>query len=283
MKLTGWKPEDGFELMAVGLLLMFSPPVVLTLRSGEMAVISLAALVQALDLIDSDRPLPGGFFLALSTVAPRFGLLILPVLIFRGLLQGQGRLILSFLVSLAVLISLPLLVVPAWPLEWIWINVTLLEQGVIQSSLLYRLAEQFQGVFNIAAVVFFGTVLFIILGEWIVARHDQRERFLWSVFFTLACTVPIAFPQKWSNALLHIPGIILVSFMGLERWGRKGKLLTIGGVLSLVAAFWLIANSADALFAIQWIISGISIVGLWWARWWFAHPLLRKGAAGRLE
>ena len=281
MKSIGWR-KAGAEIWAAGLLFLFSPPAIASFRSGEAAVLSFAALMLAIYLLDRDRPLPAGFFLAVSTITPRIVVLIIPFLLLWAAFQHQGRFILAFLVSLILLGSLPLLAVPDWPLQWIWNTIGLFGAGGKDGSLVLRLAENFQGIFQIAAGAFYGAIGLALLAAWLLVRPKTREDFLWSAFFTGACSVLITCPQDFSNGLLTFPGLILTVFMGMERWGRTGKILTGLGLLILIGSLWLITFTAGSIYPLLWILSAASLVGLWWTRWWFTRPLFREDPAARL-
>jgi hypothetical protein len=100
-------------------LIFMSQPFWVLLISGQITGIMLGLLgALALGLARS-RESSAGLALALLAVKPQIVVLTLPATLLRAGAERRGRLVATAIVVGAIMLALPLAIVPTWPIEWL--------------------------------------------------------------------------------------------------------------------------------------------------------------------
>ncbi|HET7144350.1 MAG TPA: hypothetical protein VFI68_10055 [Anaerolineales bacterium] len=125
----------------------------------------------------------------------------------------------------------------------------------------------------------FITVLFIILGyEWSSARKGDDRHFYWASCLSLTAAPLLGFRTEMENLSVLIIPLALILAVIHGRWYRFGNSLALLLMSSIFAAPWMLYLFAVNRFGsvvqdiIFLLLPLITLVGLYWIRWWAIRP-----------
>jgi hypothetical protein len=126
----------------------------------------------------------------------------------------------------------------------------------------------------------FTILLSLVLAlEWWSSRGKETRWFLWTAGLTLTLAPWIGIPSDPGNfVLLIIPSLLVFARLD-EHWGRRIIPLTVMGMLSVLVGFWAFfwGHIQDGILARQYPFLFvpyplITLIGLYWVRWWAVRP-----------
>ncbi|MDQ7024578.1 MAG: glycosyltransferase family 87 protein [Anaerolineae bacterium] len=203
-----------------------------------------------------------GVLLALSTLKPQMGYLIVPLLGLWGIRQKHWQFVISSIVSFVVLMIASFAFQPSWLNDWlgqvglytgytqiggpVWVISNGLWLGINPDTGLWQVNGGYGGI-----IEFFIAAIFYIymLWTWFVALIQRKqERFMWTIVMTLTIThlvaprtasphfvvffIPLIFYLRWltttyrrRGASLYVLGIL--AFFFVQQWAHF--LLTVDG------------------------------------------------------
>jgi hypothetical protein len=286
LRTTEWKP--GILLMGLTFIYaLFGYHTVGPLLSGSSVILATCLVALAFAAVNAGMDEMAGILFALSTIQPlAVAVLILYVLIWSAL-SSRWRLFVWLIGSLTVMVGTTMLFMPDWVLQ----NVRVL----IQSP--YTNLFDTPGAALIAAFPGFGsrlgwglTILFgsVLLLEWWASRGKEFRWFLWTACLSLAVSPWTGISSDPSNFILLIIPSLLVFARLDEHWGRRIHPLIILGMVAVLAGFWAFfwGHIEDGIIARQYPLLFIpfpliTLIGLYWVRWWAVRP--RKLLIGDLR
>jgi hypothetical protein len=225
LKITKWQPKLWeFSLLFVGVFL--SHFAIIAYLSGNMIILTSLLLVLSLGAIKVERDEIAGGLLALTTFQPQVFVFTILFILLWSITNKRRLVLIWFFGSVFILISIGLLLVPAWPLQYLQILVKFLEYfpylspgGVI--------TERWPGIgVQLSVIITLLTVLILII-EWWLARAKEYRWFLWTTCLTLVLTRLIGIPvHPIHNFVLIIP-LLLVFSIVQERWNKAGGWLIV--------------------------------------------------------
>lgn len=207
-----------------------------------------------------------GVLLALSTIKPQMGFLIVPLLLLWGLRVRRWQFSGGFMVFFGVLMGISFLLIPTWMSDWlaqvalypsytelgspVWILVNFPWLGVDPVTEKWVVSGGFGDAlqFVINALL----VIFMLWGWFDVLIRRKSERFFWVVMVTLLMTHLVAPRTATPHYVVFIPVLIFYLRELTRPKVRYGGLLSAGILL--------------ALFIIPWVHFGLTVVGE------FEHP-----------
>ena len=98
---------------------VMSQPFWILLISGQISGITLGLAGLVASAIARERQRTGGIALALLALKPQTSAVAIPVAFLQALAQGRRRFAIAALATGALMLIVPLLFVPTWPLEWL--------------------------------------------------------------------------------------------------------------------------------------------------------------------
>jgi len=236
IRLSGWSPPGWLFWVTVfwGIFFYNGARAIIL---GQFSILVGLALFLALGAIEQRRDRWAGVFLAVTTIKPQMVFLVFIFLLIWALFQRRWGLIVSFGVSLLVLIGTSMLLVPTWPLDF-GRNVIAYSDYVafgtpLENLLHYFLPASVAAPLNpILSLLFF----LLLLPGWWLAWRGRPGVYFWAIFTTLIVGSLITFRSATTNqVILYLP---LFFFFGrLPARGRTaGVLLVEGGLLVLMWA-----------------------------------------------
>lgn len=205
-----------------------------------------------------------GFALALSTIKPQMGFLIVPFLLLWGLRVKRWNFVGGFVVTFGVLMGLSFLLVPTWMSDWlaqialypsytelgspVWIVANYPWLGIDPITEKWRVMGGFGNVIELALNAVFA--LFMLWTWFDVLIRRKTERFMWSVMVTILVTHLIAPRTATPHYVVFI--VPLIFYLRELTLRKRGNVWA--GLLLL------------ALFVVPWVHFLLTVVGE------FEHP-----------
>jgi len=216
-----------------------------------------------------------GVALALATIKPQMGFLIVPFLLMWAVVAGRRRLLWGFLGTFGVLMGLSFLMMPGWFMDWV-AQVQLYPTYTRDGSPVWILFEFMLGwppaVGYMARAVLVGVMLWAWYGV-LVQRKD--ERLLWTIALTLAVT-HTAGPRTATPHFMVFWLVLVVCLAGLlKRRQVSIAALVMGGVFLLPWIHFLTTIVEDnlenlAVFLPMVLVVWVTLIAT--RRYWWSLP-----------
>jgi len=273
IKLVGWKPSLAIQ----GWILLFSLIWYHALRgviNGNAVILIGLLLTAVFSYIKSNNDELAGLFLAITTIKPHLVVLIIPFILVWAVYQKRYKVLAWFVGSMAILISLGLLIIPDWIYQNLW-EILKYPSYNPAGTLAAALAEWLPNLekeFNWGIAIILG---FILLSESWKARKGKFSHLLWTGLLIMTISQWIGIQTDPGNFILLFPGLILVLSILVNRWEEKGIWISIGYLAVLFIVPWItfVITIQRTYQPVQNPIMFIplpllSLLGLYWTKWW---------------
>jgi hypothetical protein len=273
IKLVGWKPSLAIQ----GWILLFSLIWYHALRgviNGNAVILIGLLLTAVFSYIKSNNDELAGLFLAITTIKPHLVVLIIPFILVWAVYQKRYKVLAWFVGSMAILISLGLLIIPDWIYQNLW-EILKYPGYNPAGTLAAALAEWLPNLekeFKWGIAIILG---FILLSESWKARKGNFSHFLWTGLLIMMISQWIGIQTDPGNFILLFPGLILVLSILVNRWEEKGTWISIGYLAVLFIVPWItfVITIQRTYQPVQNPIMFIplpllSLLGLYWTKWW---------------
>lgn len=252
----------GFYFTARGLIL------------GQPGILVYFLEVVALWALAKDRDALAGIALAVSTLKPQMGFLIVPFLLLYGLAFRRWRFIAFFIGAMAFLLGMSFMLQPSWLGDWV-AQLGLYPSYTALGSPVWIITSYYLGLGNWAELAINAALVVFMLWGWygVLVRH-QRERVLWAVVLTLTVTHLIAPRTATPHYVVFIIPLVFYCVL-LQRANRRQGALLVGLILlALLVIPWLhFIWTVDGEFehpTLYLPLPFLSLALLWFLRrqWW---------------
>lgn len=231
-----WRPSPlllGFLVIWV-LLFYFSARGLILGQPGTLVyfleVLTLWALTRKHDRL-------AGVALAISTIKPQMGFLIVPFLLLWGLRERRWSFVLAFVVVMAALLALSFVLLPSWVGDWL-AQLRLYPSYTALGSPVWITTSYYLGLGDWAEALVNAVLVGVVLWSWYRALwRRQGEWFWWAVVLTLTVTHLIAPRTATPHYVVFL--IPLVFYCAQIRRNRQGGLWIFLLLLALLALPWL--------------------------------------------
>jgi hypothetical protein len=229
--------------------------------------------------VQTERYLLAGGLLALATIKPH--IMILPVL-YVAVWAASKKLwmmIVSFLISMTVLVGGSMILVPDWIFQNIWEVLRfpdynpILTLGELLGTWLPGIREQIRW----APAVFLGVVLMV---EWWASRKGNFNRFYWTFCLTLVAGQWIGIPTDPGNFIILYPALVITLAVWDKRWNKAGSQVAAAALGVLwIGLWWLFLLTVELTYQpvqspVMFIpLPAFLLIGLYWVKWWLAAPV----------
>ncbi|MDX1436193.1 MAG: glycosyltransferase family 87 protein [Anaerolineales bacterium] len=274
IKLVEWKTRPWLTAILVAFTLLWYHGM-RTLILGQFAAVDAFLIVFALLLIRQRKDGLAGVLLALSTAKPQMAFLIVPFVLLWAISKRRRELIFGILGGSAVILVGTLALMPDWPLQMLW-QILQYPSYTTTISPLAIIAGAAPAISTALSVILHGVAIVYLLFEWVVAWGKDYRWFLWVAFLTMVITNMVAFRTATTNYMMLLPVLFLVFKVIHERWGRTGMVVILAFMTILLVGLWaLFIQTVDGNLEhpVMYLpLPFISLVGLWWVRWWTIRP-----------
>ncbi len=272
--LSGWLLWVlGFYFTARGLIL------------GQPGILVYFLEVLALWALFKNRDSLAGVALAISTLKPQMGFLIVPFLLLYGLLFRRWRFVGFFVGAMALLLGLSFLLQPSWMGDWL-AQLGLYPSYTALGSPVWIITSYYLGLGSWAEIIInIALIITMLWGWYAVLVRRQEERLLWVVVLTLTVTHLIAPRTATPHYVVFIIPLVFYSVL-IQRGNRRwGVLIVVLILLLLLVIPWLhFLWTVDGEFenpTLYLPLPFLVLALLWFSRrhWWkfaFATPILEK-------
>ncbi len=222
---------DRTQIAIVSLLILTSWPAVWAYQQQQPTIYIATLMALAVFLFQGRSDVFAGILLSLATVKPNLVGLIVMWLLLQAAAQRRWRFLLSFGLSIAILLMASEAFVPGWISHWIHTAATYADDPSKVSLFIHLFGHKF----GVEATVLMGIALCIRLWKLGSVFVDAPE-FGQTVALLLAATVCIIPTTMWMiyNELLLIPGVLIL----IAPTSPKYPLARPVGWLAATVMFW---------------------------------------------
>jgi len=276
----GWKPRPlaMTSLVIWTLLFYFSAR---NLILGQLAVLVYFGYIYVLWALPRNRDLSAGVLLAITTIKPQMGYILVPFLLLWALKQRRLAFIGSFSVTFGLMMVASFLLMPTWLTDWlnqVFLYPTYTELGAVN----WIIMDLYLGLGTVGEWALNLPMYAAILWMWFtVLVQNKQDRLVWVVLMTLVLTnfvVPRTAVTHYVTFL--IPMIV---FYSREIWQKPRRAWLGYGVLLLTFLLpwvhFLVTVEGEREHPTQLIVAPIvALVVLVWTRrlWWEKAPNLAR-------
>lgn len=236
LDLYGWRPRPGL----LGVLLLWTLSNYYAARGlllGQPGLLVYGLHVLALWAFARRRDALAGAALALSTIKPQMGFLLIPFLLLVGLSLRRWRFLAAFAGAGAVLAGLSFALVPTWLGDWL----AQIEQYPSYTALgapVWIVTRHYLGLGALAEWAANVALWALLAWAWaMVLWRGRGERLDWTVMLTLTVTHLSAVRTATPHFVVFtIP--LLFYLRGLTRRQRNGARLAVVILLALLVIPW---------------------------------------------
>ncbi|HSB89200.1 MAG TPA: glycosyltransferase family 87 protein [Anaerolineales bacterium] len=203
---------------------------------GQLSVVVAALVLGSLYALQRRRDALAGILLALATIKPQIVLLVIPWLLFWSVARRRWGMLNGFAAALAVLIAVPMIWLPSWPVDFLR-QVSAYTTYTELWSVTWILTSYYGGLPAFAEVAISTLLMAWLLWEWFRSRTQDLPSMLWTTSLTLVITHFVA-PR---TATTHFVPLMLPLFMAF-------------------------ALAADSPRSTAWaaVVLSVLLVGTWW-------------------
>ena len=219
-----------------------------------------------------------GIALAVSTVKPQMGFLIVPFLLIWGLRAGRWRFLSGFGVSFGILMGLSFLMEPTWLGDWI-AQVRLYPSYTVASPV-WILTQMYLGLGdfgeNVVTLALYGLLLWTWYG---VVMQKRQERFLWVVSMSLVIThlvAPRTATPHFLVFMLPLAFYFAAAAKHSRRHGSKWAMLILAALLIIPWVHFLVTIVGDQEHPVVHLPLPFGLLALLWftrRQWWQKAPV----------
>lgn len=243
---------------------------------GQLGLVSYFMYVLAFWSLKKDKEWLAGIALALATIKPQLGFLIIPFLLLWGLKVKRWQFVGAFTVSMGILVGVSLILVPTWLID-MWQQVTQYT-AYAPPSAGEMLFEQALGLPSTVRYIVYALLWIpMLIGWYQVLIQAKLERAMWVAMLTLTITniaspviatphfvvffIPLIFYLKQLAKLKrgNLWVILLLLFLLIEPWIRF--IMTLDAAEKLENTAWMTYPEAIVMLLSLWFMRHI-----WWTQ-----------------
>ncbi|MFQ6015919.1 MAG: glycosyltransferase family 87 protein [Anaerolineae bacterium] len=265
MKVWGPRPRlRSLTVLTLGSILFY--PSARSLILGQLSIVVFGLLVVALWAYQWQKDWLTGAALALSTIKPQMVFLLVPLFLLHAIHQWRWKLVIGFALTLVTLITVPMLLQPAWPLHFL--------EGLRQYLGYTQIGSPLQIVSDailsqggdIAATMAGLLLVGYLLYQWWKESQHGWGRWPWLVSLTIAVTLTVATRTATTNQLLLLlPLFLWLKMMDHQRtWPSWGVALLLVGLLLLPWFLFLATVQGDVEQPIMYVPLPLFFLFLLW-------------------
>ncbi len=278
LDLYGWRPRPGL----LGVLLLWTLSNYYAARGlllGQPGLLVYGLHVLALWAFARRRDALIGAALALSTIKPQMGFLLIPFLLLVGLSLRRWRFLAAFAGAGAVLAGLSFALVPTWLGDWL----AQIEQYPSYTALgapVWIVMRHYLGLGALAEWAANAALWALLAWAWaMVLWRGRGERLDWTVMLTLTVTHLSAVRTATPHFVVFtIP--LLFYLRGLTRRQRNGARLSAAILLALLVIPWVhfvLTVEGEFEHPTLYLPVPLGMLALLWLtrrQWWAADSVL---------
>ncbi|MEZ4667334.1 MAG: glycosyltransferase family 87 protein [Anaerolineae bacterium] len=179
-----------------------------------------------------------GVALAMSTIKPQMGFLIVPFLLLWAIRFRRRRFLVWFAASIVVLLVASFLLEPSWVGDWL-AQLRLYPSYTALGSPVWIVTSYYLGLGGWAEAVINVVLVFVMLATWWTALQGRNERLFWSIVVTVTVTHLIAPRTATPHYIVFLIPIIFYFAVISYRNRKRGSLWVLLAMFCLLIIPWL--------------------------------------------
>lgn len=240
---------------------------------GQVGVVVYFLELLALWSVLKERDNLAGVALAISTVKPQMGFLIVPFFLLWALRYRRWTFVVSFVVSMLALLGVSFLLQPSWLGDWV-AQLGQYPSYTALGSPVWIITSYYLKLGGWAELLVSGVIGATMLVTWYWLLRGHPEQFMWAAVITLTVTHLIAPRTATPHYVVFIIPLMFYFAQIVRRNRRFGNLWVSLLLAVLLVVPWIhFLLTVDKHFehpSIYLPLPFIMIVVLWWTRqqWW---------------
>ncbi len=275
LHLLEWRPPRAFTI-AYSLLAGFGVYSVIAWLDGSPAPMLGLLYLGVILTYAAERDELAGALLALCLFDWKVGAPFVLLILLRVCEERRWNVLAGTAMVLIVLGAISFLASPGWIIPFLTVTVADIRASFgTSTSAGLEFFFPHQGVSAAQALTVIIAALLVF--EWATSRGAGLRRFIWTLCFALAATPLLGFRTELGNLAVILPGVGLVCATAMRR-GRYGTFVA-GAFMALVSILpwyavgrWFLTGDQVSHDLLLLIYPFLTILGLYWTRWWFVRP-----------
>jgi hypothetical protein len=173
--------------------------------------------------------------------------------------------------TLVVGIGISYVLLPSWPWAFFRAAVATWREAMFGSTfVLFR--DWLPGIgVPLSRGLALGAVILLAV-EWLYHRGRDSRWLLWVSALTASATPLLGFPVETAHLVLLLPAFLVSISVMDQRWGVFGRGLAIFLLSGIFLVLWAQAWLGASLISVRLWLPLLSILLLYWVRWWVIRP-----------
>jgi hypothetical protein len=278
LRLTDWRPPRWFTLvlLAFALTWFFS---VAALLDASLSILIVLALLGALVALRDFNDEVAGILLAVAAMKLEVTLLLWLFILWGVYSAKRWRVFAGLGMTWAILLAVSFLAYPTW--VWPWLRAVAANwraDDVLTPGRFFAMWFPAYGARLVPVII--AILILILVLEWIgTSRSKDFRRVTWTAALSLALTPLIGLSTTFANLAPLVFSFIVILPFAWERWEKRPYLIllvfcAIFFALPLIIHWQLPGDSQLADGLIFLLLPTLTILGLYWVRWYVTRPPL---------
>ncbi len=244
---------------------------------GQVGVLVYFFELIALWGLIKDRDTLAGVALAISTVKPQMGFLIVPFFLLWGLRYQRWKFIVTFGISMFGMLAVSFVLQPSWLGDWI-AQLGQYPSYTALGSPVWIITSYYLHLGGWAELLISGLLAASMLVTWYWVMRGHPDQFMWAAVMTLTVTHLIAPRTATPHYVVFIIPLMFYFALIVQWYRRRGNLWVLLWLIVLLVVPWVhFLLTVDKHFehpSIYLPLPFIMFPMLWWTRrlWWTNAP-----------
>lgn len=246
--------------------------------NGNAAILVALFIAAGLWLLRAEQDVWAGIVFSLSTIKPQMVVLFLPLVIIWAVSHRRLTLVLSYSLSMLVLLAASFLLQPTWLLDAIR-QVLTYSSYTPPGTLAGVLAQWWPANGQLLGWIISILLSFLLLYEWWLSFGKNFDWLLWTAALTLVLSQLVGVPTTTAN----FASLLIVFPLIFAAWDRRiGKEVSgpiLAGLASLFVLLWLLfvntllqGSQFREHLIMLFPVPVVLLINLYWLRWWALRP-----------
>jgi hypothetical protein len=273
LELSGWKISLIEKISVILFIILWLPGVNVVLK-GRLSPIVILVILFGINLILREQDTAAGFILSLAFGSlPTTGLIII-LLILWSVSKRRWSIITAYFSGVAFLLTITLLLLPSWVLNWVRILFDLFGNWDWVSTPLMDLAAILPGISSPLSIFLHVSFAIYSLILLITLMGKTEREFTWKVLMMMVVSYLFHVTASVNQLFFVIPAMFMFFRYCSERWRLFGRIFSWVILLFIFTGSWLLFNpeiSFDLELSMPVLSIGLPLlvfIGMIWIRWW---------------
>lgn len=275
LRLTEWRPKGWFRVLLI-LFSLTSFYSIIAFLDSSLSILLTLAVVGALSLMRNQNDEAAGMLLAIASFKWEAALLLFIFVLIGAYLSHRWHVFAGYIMVWVVLGSVSYLLYPTWGWPYLRSVTANLRADDANTLSKYLSAWNPDSGANIALLII-SILLLVLVFEWFAAlRSNDFRRVTWAAALSLTITPLAGFSTTFDNLAPLVFSFAVILPFAWERWVKRPYLVLIlfcfvffslPFVIMWQVTGWFLADALLYLFP-----STLTILGLYWIRWYVVRP-----------